>query len=386
MRQFCTANAVDKAELVPASDYHEISIEDYRDLVKNPEDEEKIKTILEEYEFLKYTTDEAPRSIPPKFMLELMTSCHSKMSRHRHFQYLRTRELDIAEEKRQKRIFREQHEKMLSERKVYPTGTLFDENNKPIYRRWHNTLFLHLSDTKLDHFHDHKKKNAALFGQRLIIDLGFEELEQPRTSKAVGIQLAALYSFNYHSSDPFDLIFSSFNRNSKCGEKILQTNTGLYHPQTMISLEEKSFDQLGIPIDKLVYVTSFSRNPYRKFSEDDVIVLPGIPEVSIQQPLPLAKAKKLGVRAVSLPFDDYVAWKVASKALTNSHVINVLINYKTNGRNWRKAFLTDPVVARKVKTKEEINQEELSRISKWHDRKKTVPSKYRHYAKSYKYE
>lgn len=353
-------------------EYEPVSVEDYRQLIKTPEDEETIQSILDEYEYLKYTTDEAPRSIPVKYMMELMTQHPTRTTRHKQFAYLRSRELAIAEEKRLRRKKREKHEKMLAERKPYPAGTLFDEDNKPIYRRWHNSFFLHIADTAIHHSHDYKKRHATMFGQKLIMDLGYEDVNIPRTAKFIGFQAGALYSLNYQSIDPFDLTFSSFNPDSLCAQQIHDSNRNLYDSRTMISLEEKSFEELGMPKERMVYITSFSRTPYQNYNHDDIFVLPALHERSLIQPKTLARAKKLGIRTACLPFDDYVAWKVASKGLAFSHVVSILLNFKTNGNDWRRAFLDNSHVSRKLKSPEEVQEEETIRKSKWHARPKTM--------------
>ena len=353
---------VDQEELGD-EDFESLTVDSFRELIQTPDDEQRIRQILDEYEYMKYTSDDVPRTISVRFMSEMLKECPTAPSRTKFFLYLRKREQIIAEVRRDKRKIREAHQRMLAERKPYPPGTLFDEDNRPIHRRWHNALFLQISEQTIDRCHDYKKRVAAMFGQKFIVDLGFEEAEKSRTAKFIGYQLALLYAHNYKSKEPFDLIFSDFKPSSPSGKKIVESNASLYEPRTMITLDERPFDELGIPREKLVYLTQFSRHAYQEVDEDDVLVVPGIYEKNLQTPITLARAKKKGVRTLFLPFTQHVSWKGVPKSVYPYQIIDILTNYKSNGRNWHKAIV-DTTVSQKIKSPEEVFDEEMSRKKK----------------------
>lgn len=131
----------------------------------------------------------------------------------------------------------------------------------------------------------------------------------------------------------------------------------------MITLDERPFDQLGIPREKLIYLTHFSRNTYQEVNEDDVLVVPAIHEKSLHTPITLARAKKKGIRTLFLPFTQHVAWKGVPKSVYPYQVIDILTNYKSNGRDWHKAIL-ETTLSQKIKSPKEVFDEEMSRKKK----------------------
>jgi len=354
-------------------DYKPLSIENFRELITSQEDEKAISMILEEYELLKYVQhDMIPHDIKVKDMKELLEfHLHSESSRKRYLKFLRTKEEGIKDYEKIKRKKREEHEAMIAARKTYPTGTLFDEDNRPIYRKWHNAMFPQISDRTIARSTDHKNRVSAMFGQKIVIDLGFDLLLQPKYAKAIGSQMATLVASNTKNQETFDLCLSDFDPDSLAAKQILLSNTSLYEPYTMLTLDKRPFYDMDIPRQKIVYLTTFSRTPYKDVDEDDVIVMPGVYEKVFSDPLPLARAKKYGVRHACLPLDLHVAWKSVPKALVIMYTIEALSRYKTNGRDWRKAFMDSPIVSR-IKTSDEIMQEELNRQKRSQFRRKDL--------------
>lgn len=158
---------------------------------------------------------------------------------------------------------------------------------------------------------------------------------------------------NYQSSDPFDLTFSSFNAESRSGQEIANRIPNLSDARTMISLETKSFQELEILPEQLVYISAFSREPYLDVNVDDVLVVPALDE----HELAFKKAKKEGLRVLCLPFDQYVLWKTSYRTLSISRIVKIILDYKNNGRDWHKAFTYDGVLSKRIKPSEEVVRE-----------------------------
>lgn len=62
--------------------FRDVKPDDYQSLIQSPEDLEKIKNIIKDYEYMKYTTDQVASDIDPKQMRELMQmNSHSMRAR-----------------------------------------------------------------------------------------------------------------------------------------------------------------------------------------------------------------------------------------------------------------------------------------------------------------
>ena len=75
---------------------------------------------------------------------------------------------------------------------------IFDENNEIIYGLWHNTLFTRIKyeKNKKKYVSRTRLKNAALFGQNLVIDFGFEEFLNKISCRQLSSYLRKAISFN----------------------------------------------------------------------------------------------------------------------------------------------------------------------------------------------
>lgn len=94
------------------------------------------------------------------------------------------------------------------------------------------------------------------------------------------------------------------------------------------------------------------------------------------EPLSLAKAKKLGLRMARLPLDRYLQWKAGSgKSLTLNQMTDILLDVKKNG-DWKNAlrhvptrktfdFSTAPVRSNRVTVKKENLDRYKFNIDTW---------------------
>ena len=74
---------------------------------------------------------------------------------------------------------------------------IFDDNNEMMYGLWHNTLFTRIKPTVgKEYITRTRLKTSALFGQKLVIDFGFENYFTGITSKRVMSFLAKMFEFN----------------------------------------------------------------------------------------------------------------------------------------------------------------------------------------------
>lgn len=342
--------------------FKNLTVEDFKDLIQCPEDQKKVEEVLKDYEFLKYTTDRAPTTIPVNKMEELMTitSSSSKMS---FFNYLFKREMVKAAAKRLRNEKGAMHREKIKDEKAYHPGTLFDpETKEPIYRKWHNFIFMRISPGDMDAANDWKKRVAAVHGQPFVVDFDFEQYMQRREVINTCDQVANLFGHNYKAKEPFDLWFCNYHKNSLTGERLAQSIPNLTAPNAMISLEERSYLDY-FPKERLVYLTPHANNTLNKFSEDDIYIMAALVDKSLKAPVSLAKAKREGVRMARLPIDEHVIWGAYSKVLTLNQIVAIMLEVKSNGGDWKDAFLKW-IPSRKLKSREDIAREEEARLQK----------------------
>lgn len=75
----------------------EETIKDYQEIIKTPEDEKAVREILLELQLLQYKSNDAPQSIPSKYMLEMMRDLKTRPQRIKVMKYLKVREDRIAQ-------------------------------------------------------------------------------------------------------------------------------------------------------------------------------------------------------------------------------------------------------------------------------------------------
>jgi ribonuclease P protein 1 len=343
--------------------YQEHKVEDYEELIHSPKDRAVIEQCLKDYEFLKYTTDRAPTSIPVRRMAELM-KLPSPSQKMNYFNFLFKTELKKLANRRARNKIGQAHMEKIRAEKDYETGMLFDpETREPIYRKWHNSMTMRIRDGKMDAVYDHKKQVAATFGQPFVIDCSFEHVMNMREILNTCVQLTILYGHNYRQvPDIFDLWFCNYRKDSVMHEKMTKAMPNIEFPNTMISLEERSYLDI-FPKERIVYLRPHANNMIREFSHDDIYVMAGLVDKSIKTPVSLVKAKKEGIRYGRLPIDEHILWGSHSKVLTLNQIGAILLEAKNNGGDWKDAFLKH-VPKRKLKTREEVAMEERSRLEK----------------------
>ena len=335
-----------------------VTLDNFKDLIKDEFDNNIIKEILDEYELYKYTTFRMPTDIPVKDMADMMGM--SKPRRLRYFDYMFKRE-SAKEADRRKRLRKKQEiEEKYKNMPFYPMGTLFDDNNRPIYRKWHNSLFLRLSDTKLTECFDSRRQEAATFGQKLVFDFSYEPYMDKPELINLGDQMALLFGQNYRSKTPFDLWFCNYDTQSKTHEFMSRAIGNLMKANSFISLEPKSYLDV-MPKKRLVYLSPHAHESY-KFNEDDILIIGAFIDKKCGQPISFAKAKKEGLKMAKLPLDEHVPWGASSKRLTLNQMLDILVAVKETG-DWRSALL-NYVPKRKIKTQEQIEAEEAKRTQK----------------------
>lgn len=127
------------------------------------------------------------------------------------------------------------------------------KNNEHIqYGLGKNTLVLRTLRRSVMRYYDVRLANVALFGQKIVIDLGYDKLMIKKEKKACTAQIRLLYSVNRLSHDPYDLFICNASPENRCVEYLRYEMPNL--DESFATLTGQSYLDL-FPKENLVYLS-----------------------------------------------------------------------------------------------------------------------------------
>lgn len=220
-----------------------------------------------------------------------LLECDTKSARRRLHRYFRSCEKHDLAKKRKKALKRELREKAFQSKEK--------EEAPPL-----NTIFLRLRKKTILKYHNSKLANAMLFGEPLVIDLGFEDTLQSREIINLAKQIMHGHGSNKSHKEPFHIIMCNVKKGSKVVHALQDHSLNLPVESFMFTITEKSYLDL-YPREKLVYLSPNAPEVMRKYDHNRVYIVGGIVDKSNSKPLTLAKAKREGIDMVKLPLDHF---------------------------------------------------------------------------------
>ncbi len=346
-------------------DFEDLSVENFSQLITDNKVKEKISLILSEYEYEKYTTLRVPKTLTIEDMRDLLRvkESHERQSMIKYF-YNKQIQKSLKKKflKRKSEIYWSEKQKLYSERSAQniPKTGIFDDNGNIVYGLWHNSLFTKFLRNSFIRFHANRLRIAALFGQKLIIDLDFDPFMRLSECRSLAQQLQFTLSYNkYRTKEPFDIHFVNCNQNMPTMGEIPHYIQNWDSPSFMSTFHKESYLDL-FPKEQLVYITQSAPQPLKDCNEDYIYILAGHVSKSCRSPLAYLKAKKEGIRVYRLPTDEHVLWeKGSNKNLCLNHMIPILHDMKLSG-DWKKS-INHNIPNRKKKKIEEIEYEDKIR-------------------------
>ncbi|XP_054167785.1 mitochondrial ribonuclease P protein 1 homolog [Oppia nitens] len=349
-------SAMDDKEL----QFEELTVETFKELVTNDTIGNKIEIILNEYEYEKYTTLRVPITITTNQMRDLL-SLDNPLDRKRWFSYLHKRQKarQKTNDKRREHTVEFWAQKSQKYSPNEPRTGFWDQNGQLIYGLWHNSLFTKIPLTIIRRYYIHRLRTAAMFGQKLVIDMDFDQYMKLAECRQLVKQIQLLYNYNrYQTVQPFDLYFTNCKPEMPSMKTIPQILPNYNTPSFMAQFHQQSYIDL-FPKDRLVYLTPHSNTALKTYNADDIYIIGGIIDKTYHEPVSLIKAEKEGIRTARLPIDEYILWGCGSKYLCLNHMVQILHDVNI-GHNWVNA-LKDNIPKRKQKSVEEIDYEDRLR-------------------------
>ncbi|XP_050074845.1 mitochondrial ribonuclease P protein 1 homolog [Anopheles maculipalpis] len=236
------------------------------------------------------------------------------------------------------------------------------ENDHIVYGLFHNTMFLRIYDSTMDHFHNNRLVQAIRFGVNLVIDCSYDDYMNDKEMRNTAKQLMLCFALNRSHQEPFNIHHCNANFNKTTMKQLEKHLVQLHQPEFPFNVTERSYEEL-FPKERLVYLTPHCKTDLTEFNPDDVYIIGAMVDKSSQEPVSLGKAKKQGLRMARLPLDDYFQFK-SGKSLTIDQMVAIMLELKTSN-DFGKAFQHVP--RRKITTLDEaaIKEQEMRHAAKF---------------------
>lgn len=213
-----------------------------------------------------------------------------------------------------------------------------------------NTIFLRLRDTTINFVQNHWQCQGIMFGQALVVDLGYDEHMVNRECTNCADQIKDMYAFNKLNRQPFHLYLCNANPKDRTLQHLEKFIPNIYSHNCLMTITEKSYLEL-FPKKNIVYLTPHCKQELLDYDHDAVYIIGGMVDKSTPHPVSLAKAKKEGLRMARLPFDHYLEWGTGgNKSLTLDQMMKIMLDIKNTG-DWLKAL--EHVPKRKLRRDDE---------------------------------
>lgn len=307
-------------------------------LLSNQPELDKLHKVIElEIEILRQGGIKVPEKVKPTDWLQLI-KMKTQTSRRRYLEFLWLNEVKRKAAKKKK-----QHSLLLN--KVHDEKE--SENSDELaYGLRNNTMFTRIYKSTMSEVLNKKLINAMCFGQKLVIDCGFESHMSYREISSCAKQLMFGFVSNRASRDPFDIHLCNVDPKGELKRRLLSFFPTMDNSGYPFNTTSQSYLEL-FPKENLVYLTPHTHNIMQKYNPDDVYIIGGIVDKGENKPLTMAKAKEEGLRVAKFPLDNYMDWKAGSgKNLNVNHCIEILIDVKDTN-DWEHA-LNRIVPTRKV--------------------------------------
>ncbi|KAM7343283.1 tRNA methyltransferase roswell [Cochliomyia hominivorax] len=211
------------------------------------------------------------------------------------------------------------------------------ENSHIIYGLGHVSMFLRVYDSTINQWMNHRLIRAMQFSPKIVLDCSYDDYMTKREAENAAKQLMLCFAENRAHDDPFDLHYCNVNLNTTCMKSLQRYIPTMLNPEFPMNVHEKCFTEI-FPKENLVYLTPHCRTDLVKFNPDDVYIVGAMVDTINNEPLSLAKAKRLGLRMARLPLDQYLQWGAGSgKSLTLNQMVNIMLDLKQTG-NWTRAL------------------------------------------------
>ncbi|XP_037805963.1 mitochondrial ribonuclease P protein 1 homolog [Lucilia sericata] len=263
---------------------------------------------------------------------EHVLTLSSKSARMKYYSFLWQVEMKKESKQRKKEeralASQERMEKVRQERA---------ENPHIVYGLGHVSMFLRVYDSTINNWMNHRLIRAMQFSPKIVLDCSYDDHMTKREAENAAKQLMLCFAENRAHDDPFDLHYCNVNLDTPCMKSLQRYIPTMLNPEFPMNVHEKCFTEI-FPKENLVYLTPHCRTDLVEYNPDDVYIVGAMVDTINNEPLSLAKAKRLGLRMARLPLDHYLQWGAGSgKSLTLNQMVNIMLDLKHTS-DWMTAL------------------------------------------------
>lgn len=144
------------------------------------------------------------------------------------------------------------------------------ESEHMSYGLGRNSLMISLRSNSMNRFYDKRLANAVLFGEKIVLDLSYEDYMIEKEKQYCATQLKLVYSANRKSNDPYDVYFCNAQQTSKCA-KYFKKNFHNFE-DSLLSVTDSSYLDV-FPREKLVYLSPHAEETMQEYDHSAVYII-----------------------------------------------------------------------------------------------------------------
>ncbi|XP_064544068.1 mitochondrial ribonuclease P protein 1 homolog [Drosophila montana] len=256
----------------------------------------------------------------------------TKSARIKYYAFLWQIEMKKESEQRKKLLRAEGTERRIAEMRKER-----EENTHIIYGLAHTSMFLRIYDSTINHWQNNRLTRAMQFAPKIVLDCSYDAHMTNREASYAAKQLMLCFAENRAHDEPFDLHYCNANFGGRCMQSLERYIPTMHNPEFPMNVHSECFTKL-FPKQQLVYLTPHCREDLVTYNPDDIYIVGAMVDTVNNEPLSLAKAKRLGLRMARLPLDQYLQWGSGSgKSLTLNQMITIMLDLKKTG-DWNAAL------------------------------------------------
>lgn len=173
---------------------------------------------------------------------------------------------------------------------------------------------------------------------RVCIDCSYNDQMTQKELNSLSSQIRYAYSSNRKSDNPVYYSVAGLNGTVLENMQKVKGFPDQWLTRAFDYSEEDSLLEMHPDKSKLVYLTSDSENTLEHLEDDKIYVIGGIVDRNRLKRAAINRAESLGISTAKLPIADHLQL-VTTKVLTCNHVFEILLKYRQNGNDWKKAML-----------------------------------------------
>jgi tRNA (guanine9-N1)-methyltransferase len=182
---------------------------------------------------------------------------------------------------------------------------------------------------------------------QVYLDCSFEQEMSKSEINSLASQIRYCYASNKKAKHPVKTTACSLGGKTL---DILNNVSGLDQwANREFHITDKDILETTKDKSKLIYLTSDSDNTLADLEDDKIYIIGGIVDRNRLKRVAIDRAETFGIQTAKLPITDYLNM-VSTKVLTCNHVFDILLKWRENNGDWKKALLD--VLPKKKEAKE----------------------------------